>query len=140
MSFSTLGNFGRNAGIRAVEFPIRDQIFARYTTPDSASAFLKRAGSASIERHPEQSALENPSRQRPGTAPLLGLMCRGPMGVDDRSSWQRRWIVSCVNSFKPNRRRAEAESERATLSLSFGGVAGAKSGAGVAIVGAGNKP
>jgi glucose-1-phosphate thymidylyltransferase len=29
---------------------------------------------------------ENPSRQRPGSAPMLGLMCRGPMGVDDRSS------------------------------------------------------
>ena len=96
MSFSTLGNFGRNAGIRAVEFSIRDR-YLRYTTPDSASAFLKRAGSASIERHPEQSALENPSGQRPGTASLLGLMCRGPMGVHDRSSWQRRWIVPCVN-------------------------------------------
>jgi len=28
MSFSTLGNFGRNAGIRAVQFSIRDLIFA----------------------------------------------------------------------------------------------------------------
>jgi hypothetical protein len=85
MSFSTLGNFGRNAGIPAVEFSIRDQIFARYTTPDSASAFLKRAGSASIKRHPEQSALENPSRQRPGTASLLNVSrtygCRRPIIV-----------------------------------------------------------
>jgi len=32
MSFSTLGNFGRNAGIRAVEFSIRDQIFVLHDT------------------------------------------------------------------------------------------------------------
>jgi hypothetical protein len=49
MSFSTLGNFGRNAGIRAVEFSIRDR-YLRYTTPDSASAFLKRAGLPSVGR------------------------------------------------------------------------------------------
>ena len=47
-----------------------------------------------------------------------------------------------MNSVKPNRRlqiggraRLFVESERAAVNLSFGGVAGAESGAGVAIVG-----